>query len=152
MGLRELLERVPDPRGLQGRDYALWSILALIVVSLLNGRKGMRAAFELGRGLTRKERAKLGFSGRTPCHATLTETLRVIDPVAFAHVLGSGLAPPAANEEAGQRYVAIDGKTMRASKNSDGQALHIVAAFCRHLRTVLQHEVSRGKGSKFPMS
>jgi len=50
MGLRELLERVPDPRGLQGRDYALWSILALIVVSLLNGRKGMRAAFELGHG------------------------------------------------------------------------------------------------------
>jgi predicted transposase YbfD/YdcC len=149
MGLRELLERVPDPRGLQGRDYALWSILALMVVSLLNGRKGMNAAFELGRSLTRRERAKLGFSGRTPCHATLTETLRVIDPMALAHVLGTGLAPPAA-DEAGQRHVAIDGKTMRASKNSDGQAVHIVSAFCAHLQTTLQHEASRGKGFEIP--
>lgn len=130
MGLRELLGRVPDPRGLQGRDCALWSILALIVVSLLNGRKSMRAAFELGRSLTRNERAKLGIFGRTPCHATLTETRRVIDSVAFAHVLGSGLAPVAANEEARQQHVAINGKTTRASKNSDRQAVHIVAAFC----------------------
>ena len=148
MGLRDLLEKVPDPRGRQGRDYALWSILGLIVVSLLNGRKGMKAAFELGRSLTRKERAKLGFFGATPCHATLTETLRVIDPVALAHVLGSGMAPPQTDGE--PQHIAIDGKTMRASKNADGQAVHIVSAFCTRLQITLQHEASRGKGFEIP--
>ena len=36
MKLYELLRQVPDPRGKQGQDYALWSILSLIVVSLQN--------------------------------------------------------------------------------------------------------------------
>jgi len=29
-----MLQNVPDPRGKQGQDYFLWSILGLIVVSL----------------------------------------------------------------------------------------------------------------------
>ena len=72
MSLRLILEQVPDPRGRQGRDYPLWSILALIVVSLVSGRKGMKAAFELGRSLNSRQRAALGFPDTTPCHATLT--------------------------------------------------------------------------------
>jgi hypothetical protein len=39
------LPRVPDPRGRQGQDYLLGSILRLIVVSLLCGRRGIKAAF-----------------------------------------------------------------------------------------------------------
>jgi hypothetical protein len=81
MKIREVLERVPDPRGGRGRDYRLSSLLALIVVSLLCGRKDMMAAFRLGRTLTSAQREELGFAkGNTPCHATLTETLRVLDP------------------------------------------------------------------------
>jgi hypothetical protein len=41
------LPRVPDPRGKQGQDYLLGSILRLIVVSLPCGRRGMKAAFLL---------------------------------------------------------------------------------------------------------
>jgi Recombinase len=33
--LKTILRQVPDPRGKQGQDYMLWSILSLIVVSLL---------------------------------------------------------------------------------------------------------------------
>ena len=78
MQLKTILRQVPDPRGKQGQDYMLWSILSLIVVSLLCGRRGMKAAFLLGRSLSRRQRAELGFiRGTTPCHATLTETLRV---------------------------------------------------------------------------
>ena len=51
MKLRAVLQNVPDPRGKQRQDYPLWSILGLIVVSLLSGRRGMRAAFRLGRSL-----------------------------------------------------------------------------------------------------
>jgi hypothetical protein len=39
---------VPDLRGKQGQDYFLWSILGLIVASLLCKRRGMLAAFHLG--------------------------------------------------------------------------------------------------------
>ena len=74
MKLRTVLQNVPDPRGKQGQDYFLWSILGLIVVSLLCGRRGMLAAFHLGRCLNKRQRVALGFTkGVTPCHATLTE-------------------------------------------------------------------------------
>ena len=58
MQLKTILWRVPDPRGKQAQDYRLWSILGLIVVSLC-GRRGMKAAFLLGRGLTRVIRRNL---------------------------------------------------------------------------------------------
>ena len=52
MQLKTILRQVPDPRGKQGQDYMLWSILSLIIVSLLCGRRGMKAAFLLGRSLS----------------------------------------------------------------------------------------------------
>ncbi|MCI0525062.1 MAG: transposase family protein [Acidobacteria bacterium] len=90
MQLKTILRQVPDPRGKQGQDYKLSSILGLIAVSLLCGRRGMKAAFLLGRSMSRRQKAHLGFvRGTTPCHATLTETLRIIDARALADVLGA---------------------------------------------------------------
>src|SRR5271165_5279832 len=60
--LKTILRQVPDPRGKQGQDYMLWSILSLIIVSLLCGRRGMKAAFLLGRSLSRRQKAELGFT------------------------------------------------------------------------------------------
>jgi len=45
--LKAALEQVPAPRGRQGQDYRLLSILALIIVSLLLDRRGIKAAFLL---------------------------------------------------------------------------------------------------------
>jgi hypothetical protein len=147
MNLKSVLREVPDPRGKQGRDYRLWSILGLIVVSMLCGRRGIRAAFFLGRRLNKRERRGLGFSdGKTPCHATLTETLRVIDAAALADILGAACF--ASGEDA--RHIRIDGKTMRASKDGDGAATHVLSAFCADMRSVLGHEASRGKGMEIP--
>jgi hypothetical protein len=168
MQLKTILRQIPDPRGKQGQDYTLWSILNLIVVSLLCGRRGMKAAFLLGRSLTRRQKAKLGFiRGTTPCHATLTETLRVIDAQALADVLGGVCLEDGLTA----RHIAIDGKTMRASKDSEGkasplldrfpreagkgkremgEAAHVLSAFCGALQTVLGHEASRGNGLEIP--
>ena len=72
MNLRAILQQVPDPRGKQGQDYRLWSILSLIAVSLLCGRRGLRAPRFLGRSLNRRQRSALGFvNGQhtLPCNA-----------------------------------------------------------------------------------
>ena len=147
MKLKEILQQVPDPRGKQGQDYTLWSILSLIVVGLLCGRRGLKAAFLLGRGMTARQRNALGFmNGTTPCHATLTETLRAIDARALADILGA-LDLAAGNDAC---HIAIDGKTMRASKDRDGKAVHVLSAFCGGLQKVLGHAASRGKGLEIP--
>ena len=54
-------------------------------------------------------------------------------------------------EEGGDaRHIAIDVKTMRASKDSEGKAEHVLSAFCSSLQTVLGHEASRSKGLEIP--
>ena len=142
-----MLQNVPNPRGRQGQDYFPWSILGLIVVSLLCGRRGMLAAFHLGRSLNKRQRLALGFTkGVTPCHATLTETLRAIDGRALAQALGAVCFA----EGEDQRHIAIDGKTMRASKDGDGHATHVLSAFCAGLQSILGNEASRGKGMEIP--
>lgn len=147
MQLNAILQQVPDPRGKQGQDYKLWSILSLIILSLLCGRRGMKAAFVLGRSLSRRQKAALGLvRGTSPCHATLTETMRVIDAQALADVLGT----LSLEQGTSARHIAIDGKTMRASKNSEGRAEHVLSAFCGGLQTVLGHQASRGKGLEIP--
>jgi len=147
MKLREVLQQVPDPRGKQGQDYTLWSILSLAIIGLLCGRQGLKAAFLLGRRLNARQRHALGFmNGTTPCHATLTETIRAIDARALAGILG-GLCPSTSAEG---RHIAIDGKTMRASKDGEGKTMHVLSAFCGGLQTILGLEASRGKGMEIP--
>ena len=103
----------------------------------------MLAAFHLGRCLNKRQRVALGFTkGVTPCHATLTETLRAIDGRALAQALGAACCA----EGEDQRHIAIDGKTMRASKDGDGHATHVLSAFCAGLQSILGNEASRGKG------
>jgi hypothetical protein len=80
----------------------------------------MLAAFHLGRCLNKRQRVALGFTkGVTPCHATLTETLRAIDGRALAQALGAACCA----EGEDQRHIAIDGKTMRASKDGKGMEI-----------------------------
>ena len=79
------------------------------------------------------------------CHAT-RRNLRVIDAQALADVLGALFLEEGGNA----RHIAIDGKTMRASKDSEGKAEHVLSAFCSSLQTVLGHEASRSKGLEIP--
>ncbi len=103
---------------------------------MLCGHHGIRAAFFLGRRLNERERRRLSFcDGKTPCHATLTETLRVIDAAAPADILGAACPPVGADA----RHGKIDGKTMRASKDGDGNATHVLSAFCTGSRVNRSH-------------
>ena len=97
--------------------------------------------------MNKRQRLALGFmNGKTPCHTTLIEILRAIDGRALADALGA-----VCQVEAGdQRHIAIDGKTMRASKDGDGNATHVLSAFCAGLQSILGNEASRGKGMEIP--
>jgi predicted transposase YbfD/YdcC len=148
MKLKSVFEQIEDPRGLQGQDYRLWSSLSLIVVGFLCGRKGLLAVHRLGRKLNRSQRSALGFvKGQTPCHATLTETLRLLDPSLLQeHLAGFAVT----DSEKNNRHIAIDGKTMRATKNEKGHAAHVLSAFCCTLKSNMGSKASHSKGMEIP--
>lgn len=144
--LKEILKQVPDPRGRKGRDYELWSILSLILLGFLCGRRGLLSVYHMGQRLTKEQRHALGFRRRMPCHATLTETMRIIDADELADIFGSMAFVTGGDS----RHIAIDGKTMRGSKDEKGRATHCVSAFCQDLQQVLTHTASEGKGMEIP--
>ena len=125
-----------------------------MLVSMLSGRQGMAAAFRLGRSLTPRQLTRLGFrpDRALPCHATVTETLRILDPDAmvavFSTVTASRTGGAAADLD--PRQIAIDGKTLRGSKDAEGRAEHVLSAFCVLLEQSLGHASSRGKGLEIP--
>ena len=147
--LLDALKQVPDFREKRGQSYQLWSLLALVLVGFLCGRRGLMAVFRMGRALPVKQRLQLGFGRhKMPCHSTLTETMRAVDAETLAALLGRAIvrddaAPPAC-------HIAIDGKTLRGSKDENGDAEHCLSAFAHALHKVLGHTASRGKGMEIP--
>lgn len=140
MKLRERLRKVPDPRGKQGQDYPLWALLNLVIVGFLCGRRGLLAVHRLGRSLTASQQKMLGFmNGRTPCHGTLTETLRILPPEELIMVLECAVD--------GGKHISIDGKTMRGTKDENGHAAHVLSAFCAG---ILGSQASHSKGMEIP--
>lgn len=154
VSVRSVLREIPDPRGKKGQLHRLEAILGLIILSMLSGRKGMKAAFHLGRSLSRKQLDRLGIrrDRKSPCHATLTETLRVLDPDAMAAVFARITVAPSRNEgsDVDPEQIAIDGKTLRGSKDAQGKAEHVLSAFCSALEQSVGHTSSRGKGREIP--
>lgn len=150
VSVNSLLEEVPDPRGKQGRKHPFIPLLKLILLSMLCGRKGMMAAFRLGRSLSREQLTELGFRTdlNSPCHATLSELLRYLDPEAMAVVFNRITVSPSG--DADPQHIAIDGKTMRGSKDTEGKAEHVLSAFCAALEQSVGHTASRGKGREIP--
>ena len=47
---------------------------------------------------------------------------------------------------ASDNQIAIDGKTLRGSKDADGNAVHVLSAFCAEMERTVGHASSRGKG------
>ena len=144
--MREIFEQVPDPRGRQGRDYKLSSLLGLILAGFLCGRRGLLSVYEMGKALSKEQQCALGFRRRMPCHATLTETMRIIEADALAEVLGRVVFVQGGD----MRQISIDGKTMRATHNGETKATHCVAAFCHGVQQVINHTASDSKGMEIP--
>lgn len=115
--LREALLGVPDPR----RNNATWRIatlLTLICMGLLAGRKNLAEIHRFGQFLTQQQREWLrflpkrgGLAGRrAPSYQALYTLMKVLDPEVLATALNGWLA---AHTGTLPRALALDGKYVR---------------------------------------
>ena len=136
-----LLDRIKDPRSNKGKNYSLKSLLGLVLLGLLCGRRGLMACHRLGRSLTARQKIMLGFrNGNTPAHSTIFEVIRKIDSTSLVAAF-QGLAV-----ESNDIHLALDGKTMRGSSDEAGKNLHVLSAFSKKLYGVYGLQASRGLG------
>jgi DDE_Tnp_1-associated/Transposase DDE domain len=153
-GLLERLAAITDPRAKRGVRHRLVSLLAIAAAAALSGAKSFVAVGKFAAELSQEALARLGarrhpVTGRyvAPHEATLRRAIRSVDPDQLDRVLGGWLAEqthPAPGHSSDQQLpvVAVDGKTLRGARGTDGRQLQLVAAMLHGHGTVLaQREV-----------
>lgn len=134
--LLEVLSQVPDPRSRHGRRHPLSAILALAVVAMLTGAKSLEAIAQFGRDKGFGFAHLLGFKrGKTPAKSTFSVIFRALDIDLFEETL-SGWIRSRTAQDAG-KSIALDGKTVRGSRDGEVPGLHLVAAYCAEAQAVL---------------
>jgi DDE_Tnp_1-associated len=77
--LNSVLEKIPDPREQDQLVHPLPGLMKLVLLGNLCGRVTLKAAWRLGKRLTREELGRLGLARGATCHTTVTETLKALD-------------------------------------------------------------------------
>lgn len=125
--LTQMWDEVPDPRSRRGRRHPLPAVLNLTVLAILAGMKSLEAIAQFGREHGGELAITLGFKrARFPTKSALSKIFRRLDVAAFEAVLARFVL---ARQSDGWTSVAIDGKTLRGSKDGDVPGVHLLAAF-----------------------
>ncbi|MGH9248100.1 MAG: ISAs1 family transposase [Acidimicrobiales bacterium] len=138
------LGSVPDPRSRRGVRHRFTAILGIGVCAVLAGARSFTAIAEWAQDLTPAVRLRLGLGRRAPCESTIRRVLQHLDAETLDVVLSSWLAAQADSTDQG-RVIAVDGKSARGARGSDGRAVHLLAAFDTATGTVLGQSVVDGK-------
>lgn len=131
--LWEALGCVEDRRTRKGRRYSLPSILMLALAAMLAGANDLLAIHRFGKRLSPKALEALGITRRrAPAHATLHYVFRDLAAADLEWALRDLVRAPG-----GLGQVAIDGKTLRGSRQPDSPAVHLLQAFSSELSAMV---------------
>jgi hypothetical protein len=136
VSLMELLEGLPDPRRARGKRHPLPALLALAVVAMLAGMTSYEAIVDYGRGRGWEFRRLLGFTRRRGlCKATYSRVFRRIDVAAFEALIARWIRARLGPRDA--PHLALDGKTVRGSRDGEAPAVHLLAAYAPDVQAVV---------------
>ena len=136
LSLLDVLADIPDPRDPRGIRHPLSAVLGLAVLAMLTGCKSYQAIAQFGRDKGFPLAQALGFRrGKTPTKATYSILFRRLDVVAFEDALAGWIATRLGDEE--RNVIALDGKTLRGSRDGVVPGHHLVAAYAVRAAAVL---------------
>lgn len=134
--LLQLLRSLDDPRCPRGKRHPLEALLALAVVAMLAGQTTYEAIVQYGKERGWPFLQLLGFTRRRGlCKATYSRVFRRIDAVAFEAAVGRWIRSRLGKDDA--RHLAIDGKSLRGSREAATPGVHLVAAYAPDVEAVV---------------
>lgn len=142
LALIDVFSKIPDFRQARGKRHPLTAILCLASAAMLCGYRSYSAISEWGRYYGQDLARALGFTHlKTPCASTLHNVLSQIDRASFEAALASWaeslLEQPTAAGAAVPFAVAIDGKSLRGSRNQGAPGSHLLSAVSHSLGLTL---------------
>jgi predicted transposase YbfD/YdcC len=136
ISLWSCFEGIPDPRRKQGRRYSLSSMLGIVIAAILSGRTTLCAITRWAKKLTLEQLVELGiYRGRAPGQTTLHDLFDKLPVQEVEKALGLWVCSLLGDKAPG--HIAIDGKVLRGSVGAEYPALHLLAAFCVDINSVL---------------
>jgi hypothetical protein len=134
-GLIDVLQEIADPRDRHGIRHSSKSILAIAVCAKLSGAKSLEAIAQWAEDQPVDVLKQLGCRGRRPpSEPTVRRFLKRIDPGEFDRKLNEWTARQTDLEGKG---IAMDGKTMRGSRDKDQPPVHLVGAVVHEEKVVV---------------
>jgi len=126
-GLFEVLCDIPDPRKRRGRRHQVQSILATAVCAVLSGVRSITAMAEWAAEQSKQTLMRLGSKrGKAPSERTYRRVLGSIDVAEVDRRTGQWVAQQ--QRLPATTALAIDGKTVRGSRDGDKGARHLLSA------------------------
>ena len=149
------LAAIDDPRSRAGRRHPLVAVLLIAAAAVLAGARSIAAIAEWAADTPQSIRAALGtrrdpFAGRwvVPTETTIRRTLARLDAEALAAAIGAWLADR--DRPGRRRAVAVDGKTLRGARDTQGRQVHLLAAMDHATRAVLAQRQVGGAPGEVP--
>ena len=134
--LMELLAGLHDARRAQGKRHPLPALLGLAVVAMLAGMTSYEAIVQYGKERGWEFRRLLGFKTKWGlCKATYSRVFRRIDAVEFEALVARWIQGQLSAREVS--HIAIDGKTVRGSRDGETPGVHLVSAYAPEFKAVL---------------
>ena len=138
-----IFERVPDPRQAKGRRHPLAAVLTIVVLALINQQNTLRQIAAWAQGLGEQIRRCLPLHhNRIPSEATIRRVLRNLDVEALTQAVQDWVEEvlTAYFPTAHWQGLAIDGKTLRRSRDEDLPALQVLHAMVHELGAFIRSQ------------
>ena len=145
MTLLSIFSRVEDPRSGPAKRYGLSEIIVMAICAVLCGADDWVEVADWCEDEGEWLKGFLDLPHGTPSHDTFGDVFRVLDPDVFESCFREwigGLVGVVKD------IIALDGKTVRGSKDGTIPPLHLVSAYATSLGLTLGQEGSAGKGNE----
>ena len=156
--LWDLLGAIPDPRAASGHRFSLESIFGVIIAGMLAGRNSIRSIARWAKSLTEEELKLFGINRKTaPSQTAMHELFVRLDEKSVEEAFSAWAKTFI--DESSLLKISIDGKTLKGSGTDEYPALHLLAAFCNQISSVIMkksddlntNEIKTAKAMLFDM-
>ena len=145
----DYFSQIPDPRLNRNKKHKLTDIIVLSILAVLCGAESYDSIEEFGKARIEFLKQVLQLPNGIPSHDTINRVISMIKPEQFEKVFAQW-AGSLKNTAEQNEVVAIDGKTVRGSKDSfhNKPAIHIVSAWASQNSLVLGQRKVDGKSNE----
>jgi hypothetical protein len=146
--------RLTDPRSRRGKRHRLATILTIAAAATVSGERGPKGFAKFAELLSQPQRRHLRCvpHKRTgelvvPSEPTFRRAFKRLDRAQFHELLAAWMAE---HDPETLTALAVDGKTVKGSRQSDGRPVHLLSAIAHHTQRLLNQLPIAEKSNEIP--